>query len=49
VIVGGQVVAVIAVGDPIYGTLGDTERSIAELGRLAQLLGSAWERVLGAR
>jgi hypothetical protein len=49
VIVRGQVVAVIAVGDPIYGTLGDTERAIAELGRLAQLLGTAWERVLGAR
>ncbi|MGE5184351.1 MAG: hypothetical protein ACM31C_19915 [Acidobacteriota bacterium] len=48
VIVREHVVAAIVVGDPIHG-LGDTERSIAELGRLAQLLGGAYERVLGTR
>ncbi len=48
VIVGGQVVAVLVAGDPIHG-LGDTERSIAELGRVAQILGGAYERVLGTR
>ena len=44
----GQVVAVLVVGDPIHG-LGDTERSIAELGRIAGQLGTAYERVHGAR
>jgi hypothetical protein len=49
VLVTGQVVAVIVVGDAIHGKLGDTERALAELGKLAQLLGTAWERVLGTR
>jgi hypothetical protein len=48
VLVAGQVVAVVVVGDPIHG-LGDTERSIHELGKLSQLLGVAYERVAGSR
>jgi hypothetical protein len=49
ILVRGQVIAVIVVGNTIHGALGDTERSIAELGRLARMLGTAWERVLGTR
>jgi hypothetical protein len=47
ILVRGEVIAVIVVGDTIHGALGDTERRIAELGRLARMLGTAWERVLG--
>jgi hypothetical protein len=48
VLVAGQVVAVVVVGDPIHG-LGDTERSIHELSKLSQLLGAAYERMVGTR
>jgi hypothetical protein len=48
VLLGGQVVAVIAVGDPIHG-LGDTERTVGELGKLSQMLGAAYERLSGTR
>ena len=44
--VGSQTVAAIIVGEPVHG-LGDTERWIAELGRLAAMLGQAYERIAG--
>jgi hypothetical protein len=47
VIVRGQPVAVLAVGDPIAGD-GDVEDAIAALGKLAHLLGKAYESVTGA-
>ena len=47
VLVGSQAVAAIVVGEPIQG-LGQTERWIGDLGRLAQALGKAYERVQGA-
>jgi hypothetical protein len=48
VVVGSQAVAVIVVGPPMQ-TLGETERWIGELGRLAQGLGRAYERIAGDR
>jgi hypothetical protein len=48
VLVRGQPVAVLAVGDPIAGP-GDAEDAIAALGKLAHLLGKAYELVTGAR
>ncbi|HUJ61113.1 MAG TPA: hypothetical protein VLX92_21565 [Kofleriaceae bacterium] len=45
VIVHGDPVAAIVVGEPIHA-LGDVERAIAELGRLAQMLAGAYERFL---
>jgi hypothetical protein len=48
ILVGGRAIAAIVVGDPIQG-LGETDRSIADLGRLAHLLGVAWERIVGDR
>ena len=48
VVVGSQPVAVIVVGEPVQ-TLGATERWIGDLGRLAQALGRAYERVVGDR
>lgn len=47
IIAGTQALAVLVVGEPIHG-LGDTERWISELGRLAQLLGQTYERIRGA-
>jgi len=49
VLVQGNVVAVLVVGDPIDGRFKDEEAATAELGRLAQLLGTAWARVMGSR
>ncbi len=48
VLLGGQVVAVIVVGDPIHG-LGDTERTVSELGKLSLMLGATYERLAGTR
>jgi hypothetical protein len=48
VLVRGQPVAVLAVGDPIAGP-GDAEDAIAALGKLAHLLGKAYELVTGVR
>jgi len=48
VLLAGQVVAVIVVGDPIRG-LGDTERTVGELCKLTQMLGAAYERLAGSR
>jgi hypothetical protein len=48
VLVRGQPVAVLAVGDPIAGP-GDVEDAIAALGKLAHLLGKAYELVTGVR
>jgi hypothetical protein len=48
VLLAGQVVAVIAVGEPIHG-LGDTERTVGELGKVSQMLGAAYERLAGSR
>ena len=48
VLVRGQPVAVLAVGDPIAGE-GDVEDATAALGKLAHLLGKAYELVTGVR
>jgi hypothetical protein len=48
IVVADQVVAAIVVGQPIQG-LGDTERWIGELSRLARLLGEAYDRIRGSR
>ncbi|HEY1558841.1 MAG TPA: hypothetical protein VGF94_28655 [Kofleriaceae bacterium] len=45
VVLGSKVIAAIVVGEPIQG-FGETERWIGELGRLAQLLGKAYQRLL---
>ena len=48
IVVGGSVVAVIVVGDPLHG-YGETERSLLELNRLAAALGNAYERITGSQ
>jgi len=45
IVVGARVIAAIVVGEPIQG-LGETERWIGELGRLAQMLAKAYQRLL---
>ncbi|HTR52703.1 MAG TPA: hypothetical protein VMJ10_18440 [Kofleriaceae bacterium] len=45
IIVGARAIAAIVVGEPIQG-LGETERWIGELGRLAQMLAMAYQRLL---